>query len=482
MKKIIIVSALVLAFSGYAQKKQIVFDNVLDYSYKSPNNEESKLKISYYLDQSRKFNFIQSNTFGSTNDFAFFNNGRYLKIDALGFDRSLIVSDAIEYTFPKMKSIGDFFTSNIILESMNKKGNFMGLACDFYTIKSDAPEESNLATENVCLCIDSANKVKNLKALLPNANMDGLILAYGHVDYPGEEISLDAIRKVDIKIDFDFNEEYEKQEAAYNSYLKEIEEQDFSEVVDTLVTSDYDSYYDTYYNDPLCNNYEYFQELEEKTKNYVYKFTNLGCELSSLDSDYDGKPDMTREQAIQIAKKQSEVMVKQGVKAKVISKNEAKKLNTVFNKLFTDASAFTPEIIAEEIFVEETIAPEVWAGSEDLDYGFRNYDSNYKSMQIDMINLAVESEFNGDVSRFMPDYCSTLKENVPNFNNENLKKHVYNLVGQICDLYLYQNGGSVDYFGTIDSMRKSLLEIENMRGQLSKNDTKLLNEYLNSLD
>ncbi|RRJ90272.1 hypothetical protein EG240_09180 [Paenimyroides tangerinum] len=479
MKKIIIVSALVLAFSGYAQKKQIVFDNVLDYSYKSPNNEESKLKISYYLDQSRKFNFIQSNTFVSTNDFAFFNNGRYLKIDALGFDRSLIVNDAIEYTFPKMKSIGDFFKSNIVLESMNKKGNFMGLACDFYTIKSDAPEESNLATENVCLCIDSANKVKNLKALLPNANMDGLILAYGHVDYPGEEISLNAIRKVDIEVDFDFNEEYKKQETAYNLYLKEkeLEEHAFSTIEENVVTTDNDPYYDNYYNDPLCNNYEYFQELEENTKNYAYKFTNLGCDLSTLDSDYDRKPDMTREQAIQIAMKQSEVMVKQGQKSKIISKDEAKKLNKAFNKLYTDATAYVPKT-----YVEEAIPTETWATAEEVDYGYRSYSSDYKSMYIDNVSLAAETQLDNSIQNLMPNYCFELKQNVPNFQNENLKKHVYNLVGQICDLYLYQNGGSVDYFGTIDSMRKSLLEIENMRGELSKNDTKLLNEYLNSLD
>src|SRR5690606_5774224 len=104
-----------------------------------------------------------------------------------------------------MQTIGEFFTSNIVLEPMNKKGTFMGLSCEFYSIKSDAPSESNLASENTCLCVDTTNKVKNLKALLPNANIDGLILAYGHVDYPGEELSLDAMRKVDIKIDFDFN-------------------------------------------------------------------------------------------------------------------------------------------------------------------------------------------------------------------------------------------------------------------------------------
>lgn len=479
MKKIIIVSALVLAFSGYAQKKQIVFDNVLEYSYKSSNLDESQFKINYYLDTTRRYNLIEINSYGVNKDYSIFNNGKYLKINTIGFDRAITFSNENYYTLTRIFPIESFFNSNVVLESMNKKGNFMGLPCDFFTIKSDAPDESNLATENVCFCIDTTNKVKNLKALLPNANMDGLILAYGSVDYPGEEFSLNAIRKVDIKVDFDFNEEYKKQETAYNLYLKEKEEEEqvFATITDTVATTDYDPYYDNYYNDPLCNNYEYFQELEENTKNYAYKFTNLGCDLSSLDSDYDGKPDVTREQAIQIAKKQSEVMVKQGQKSKIISKDEAKKLNMIFNKLFADATSFVPEV-----YTEEVVSTDSWATTEEVDYGYRNYSSDYKSIQIENVSLAAETQLDNSIQNLIPNYCFELKQNVPNFQNENLKKHVYNLVGQICDLYLYQNGGSVDYFGTIDSMRKSLLEIENMRGELSKNDTKLLNEYLNSLD
>lgn len=477
MKKIIIISALVLAFSGYAQKNQIEFDNVLEYSYKSNNLDESQFKINYYLDKTRKYSLLEIDSYGVNKDYSILNNGKYLKIDNIGFDRVLTFSNENSYRFSTMLSIESFFNSNVVLESMNKKGNFMGLSCDFYTIKSDAPEESNLATGNVCFCIDTTNKVKNLKALLPNANIDGLILAYGNIDYPGEEFSLNAIRKVDINVDFDFNSEYKKQETAYNLYLKEREEEVFATATDSVPYIPYDSYYDNYYNDPLCNNYEYFQELEENTKNYAYKFTNLGCDLSTLDSDYDGEPDMTRAQAIQIAKKQSEVMIKQGQKSKIISKVEAKKLNKVFSKLFADATSFVPEVATEEV-----VATDAWASAEEVDYGYRNYSSDYKLMQIDTISLAAETQLDNSIQNYMPNYCFELKQNVPNFQNENLKKHVYNLVGQICDLYLYQNGGSVDYFGTIDAMRKSLLEIENMRGQLSKNDTKLLNEYLNSLD
>lgn len=480
MKKIIFVSALVLAFSGYAQKNQIEFDNVLEYSYKSNNLDESQFKINYYLDATRKYNLLEIDSYGINKDYSVFNNGKYLKINNIGFDRVLTISNDNYYYFTRKLSIENFFNSNIVLESMNKKGNFMGLPCDFYAIKTDATEENYLTLENACFCIDTTNKVKNLKALLPNANIDGLILAYGSVDYPGEEFSLNTIRKVNIKVDFNFNSEYEKQETAYKLFLKEKEEVfPTDSVTDSVSISAFDSYYNNYYNDPLCNNYEYFQELGENTKSYAYKFTNLGCDLSSLDSDYDGKPDMTRKQAIQIARKQSEVMVKQGRKTKIISKDEAKKLNKAFNKLFADATSFVPEV-----YTDEVIPTDVWDSVEEVevDYGYRNYSSDYKLIQIDNVSLAAENQLDNSVQNYMPDYCFELKQNVPNFKNENLKKHVYNLVGQICDLYLYQNGGSVDYFGTIDSMRKSLLEIENMRGELSKNDTKLLNEYLNSLD
>ena len=485
MKKIIYFSVLMLTFAGYSQKNQITFDNLLEYSLKT-NSSEKELndvyKIKMYTSSQDKILLFESGDFSYSNTYSFLKEGKYLTVNFISFDGTVNLPTDNTYISSKDSNMSTFFNTDIVLENMNKKGEFKGRFCNYYSLKVTENSNGNdfLQLENTCLCIDEKSKIKNLKMLLPNASIDGLIVAYGHVDYPGEEFSLNEIKKTDIKVNFDFDEGYKISLENFAKYQEENEYESQYYAADTAVVAT-DSYYNNYYNDPLCNGYEYFQDLDENTRNYVLKFYSLGCDLSLSDSDYDSKPDLTRDQAIQIAKKQSQLMTKQGQKNKVISKNQAKLLTKAFEKMYKEAEAYVPVQNVEEV-TDYTEDSSDWAVEAVADYGYRNYSSDYKSMKIDVVNLEVESEYNGDVSSYMPNYCSDLKQNLPNFNNQDLKKHVYNLVGQICDLYLYQNGGSVDYFVTIDSMRKSLLEIENMRSKLSNYDIKLLNDYLNALD
>src|SRR5690606_6607950 len=112
----------------------------------------------------------------------------------------------------------------------------------------------------------------------------------------------------------------------------------------------------------------------------------------------------------------------------------------------------------------------------------RDWSSDVCSSDLDEVSLAYDILEAESLKENAPDYCEGLKNKIPAFQNTELQKHVYNLTGQICDLYLYNNGGYVDYTGTINSMRKSYLEIEKLRDSLSKKDQKLLLEFLKSLD
>ena len=484
MKRIIYVSTLFLSLVGYAQKPQINFDNILEYNLKSSSGTDELndfFKVKMYQSISDKVLLFEA---GDKNlkTYSILKDGKYLTVGAISLDRTINLPSESLYLLEKDTRISNFFNSEIVLEKIHLKGEYNGRACDFYKFIVDVNATNNdfLPVENTCLCVDENSNVKNLKALFPNANIDGLILSYAHLEHKGEEFSLIETKKTNIKIDFDFDENYKLSLENYTKYKEEFETENQYYATDTVAAVS-DSYYNNYYNDPLCNGYQYFDDLDENTRNYALKFYNLGCDLATTDSDYDSKSDLTREQAIQIAKKQSEVMIKQGQKSKLISKEQTKLLAKAFEKLYKEAEAFVPVEYVEE-GVDYTGDSSDWAVESVVDYGYRNYSSDYKSMQIDVVNLAAESQFDEVIKNYMPDYCSDLKNNIPNFSNQDLKTHVYNLVGQICDLYLYQNGGSVDYFVTIDSMRKSLLEIDNMRNKLSKNDIKLLNEYLNSLD
>jgi len=275
-------------------------------------------------------------------------------------------------------------------------------------------------------------------------------------------------------------------EDGFTAYLAENLEAEVAYDTDAVaaVSDDYDSYYFNYYEDPLCNNYIYFEDLSIQSREFAYSFKDIGCSLKNIDSDYDGNLDLTREQAISIFKKQTQAIIKQAKKAKILNKAETKALTESFDKLFKDASAFV--LKKEEVYATNYTSEyitEDYADTYLQDYSdFRKYESEYNKIDVQTISLSAESDYDDSIKNYMPDYCSNLKQGIPNFKNQVLKTHVYNLVGQICDLYLYQNGGYVDYFTTIDSMRKSLLEIENLRAELSKSDAKMLTEYLNSLD
>lgn len=486
MKKILYVSALFVAISGYAQKNQIKFDNLLQYSFKSSEREISdyeSFKTNVYFSSTKKASLFEFNSNYQSNSMAIVKGGKMISIASIGLDRIIKTPNAASYTFPTMQSTGETLGGNANFVSMNKKGNFNGISCDYYTLTSQDVSEASYSDNQVCFCVDTTNKTKNLKAIFPNSNIDGLVLAYGNSENLNDHISLDAIKKVDLSIDFDFDSEYKKLENEYTEYLAQFEE---TEVDTAYATTDVPVIaYDDYYNDPLCNNYEYFNEVEEKAKSLAYQFKDIACSLKNADSDYDGTPDMERKQAIVIAKKQAEAFIKQAKKEKVLSKAESKSLNNAFEKMFEAADKYVPTKTNDEGYVN-TYPAEVdsvaWDAAAYPSEAYTKYVSNYKMSSIEPISLAAESQIDANISEYMPNYCAELKANIPEFKNATLKKHVYNLVGQICDLYLYQNGGEVAYFVTIDSMRKSLLEIENLRGELSKSDAKLLKEYLNSLD
>lgn len=485
MKKIIYVSALILAWSGYAQKSQIKFDNQLQYSLKYGGNEVSESEsysINIYYSSTKKVslfeysNYYQNNSFGMTKD------GKMLKIRSVGLDRA--IKTAEDYSFPTMESTSKFLGSEISFVSMNKKGIFNGIKCDYYSVNIPTDIDVSYIDSEACFCIDTTNKLQNLKSIFPKSNIDGLILAYGNVNDENNIISLDAINKVNIPIAIDFDEEYSNSENRYKNYLKQFDDIPYSDstdyAIDTISPMDYDSYY----YDPLCNNSDYFQGLEDKTISFSYQFKDIGCSLKSMDIDYDGVPELNRNEVIEIAQQQAKAIIKQAKKSKVLSKKEAKGLEAAFDKMFDAANkydakerSYTVSEIDYTDAAEAVTDPVTW--DEPI---YSSYQSNYKNSDIQTVSLAAESQYNVGIENNMPTYCSELKARIPNFKDQDLKKHVYNLVGQICDLYLYQNGGDVAYIETIDSMRKSLLEIENKRADLNKNDAKLLKEYLNSLD
>ena len=175
-------------------------------------------------------------------------------------------------------------------------------------------------------------------------------------------------------------------------------------------------------------------------------------------------------------------LVKQFKKNKLANKSEVKELNNLFKTYFDDAKKFKLTEVSTD-YDEAAVAVDsaVAATEVSLAEYYDPYTSAYKTTDISKIDLAIDNPDVQDFMKVAPEHCKNLKAKIPTFTDKDLGNLVYNYVGQVCDLYIYQSG-SVGLSGTIDAMRKSILEINNKYDKLKKEDKDKLTTFLNSLD
>ena len=128
------------------------------------------------------------------------------------------------------------------------------------------------------------------------------------------------------------------------------------------------------------------------------------------------------------------------------------------------------------------VVDSAYAVDADVEY-YQPYESTYKQ-KIDYkdIDLAISNEYNKGQMVSGPKFCTKLNE-IPDFENKDIKKHLYNYLGQTCDLYLAENRNhSVAVKITVDQVRHEALYLMEIRDKLSKKDQKQLDKFLNKLD
>lgn len=121
---------------------------------------------------------------------------------------------------------------------------------------------------------------------------------------------------------------------------------------------------------------------------------------------------------------------------------------------------------------------------EEEDYFHLPYKSEYKQIILEgKPELAiVEHSNNEKLMGSIPKFCAKIEEQISLFENTELKNALYHFLGQTCDLYLYPNTYNVAYKETLDYLRKSILEIEKLKPNLSKKDQENLYKLLENLD
>ena len=120
----------------------------------------------------------------------------------------------------------------------------------------------------------------------------------------------------------------------------------------------------------------------------------------------------------------------------------------------------------------------------DVDYyKIPDYISNYKKGDPQMANLSIDNPDSKKLFNGIPKHCVNIEKELPVFENKDIKKHLKNYVGQMCDMYLTQSEAeTVDEKGTLDEIRREVLYLINVKEKLSEKDKKKLDKYLDNLD
>ncbi|MDR2205326.1 MAG: hypothetical protein LBE36_04130 [Flavobacteriaceae bacterium] len=114
---------------------------------------------------------------------------------------------------------------------------------------------------------------------------------------------------------------------------------------------------------------------------------------------------------------------------------------------------------------------------------YNEYVSEYKNDPNGEGSLAIDNMLSSDLWKIIPEHCRNIDDNLPEFQNKELKKHLKNYVGQMCDMYLTQSDeNNVAIKNTLDEIRREVLYLNENQDKLNESDKKKLKEYLDGLD
>lgn len=434
--------------------------------YLAKDNSKVSL-LSFYTTENTGYGSSESNTIVSNNWF--------LPITVSG-----ISGEVSTNTYSAFKLLGEGKT----IAKLNRKGAFGTFNCQYYAVLSEGQTIED-ETGYTCLCIDEANKINNASILFPQSKLKGLVVS---VEPDGRDLKViyDKQETTALKFNLDIAkeisaiEEYQTQNATDTVYAEEEAVTEYVEANEV-------------YNDPLYSvQYEYGDDYDYAIYQYLSAVNGITSSALYNAKEYNAEGTLNRDQIVKFYDKETKSLIKNLASTKLINSDQKKLITNLVKEQNKRIKRFKPgEIVEETAYAVDSVAYATDAAADtayattdaaDLYAYYTKYESSYHNENIDEVSLAFDGLYDEQLKENAPKYCDDLQNKVPDFQNKTLKKHVHNYAGQICDLYLYNNGGNVGYFETINSMRKSLLEIENLRKDLSQKDQKLLLEFLKSLD
>ena len=463
MKKLFFTFGLFVVSLAFGQMETVKFDRKLVYEQEVTNGKKARRildelgALEYYHSSSYgllRINPKEENSIGSYYMLFGKKSPFWAMIDAV--DRTIAMSPlGMEDV-----SIKADFTKT------NKKGKVGGVSCNYY---EGALVGKGKAVMEVC--VDETSSYDNFSKVFSGNTKKGLILSAA-IEEGNDKIIINLTKNEPLNLSMTLDtQQIEKGFVEREKKAVAIAEAGGEEEHDCSVI---DASEEGYAVDPLLNVYSTNAYKNNGLDNVAlfYQITAFGAE------DYTSGEG--RKKTIALLKLNYKSILKNHLKTKHISKEEYKKMVKFFKEYVKEVEAFDPEK-APKIEGATALEPEEFEAEA---REFPKYKSAYKTMHMEKKpNLALDDALRSEnLKQAIPQFCNDIYGQVSVFENEELKKQLLHFMGQTCDLYLYPKVDNVYYDGTLDALRRSVLEIEKLRPSLSKKDLKNLRTLIENLD
>ena len=356
----------------------------------------------------------------------------------------------------------------------NNKGKVGGVSCNYYD--GVLSEEEKIIME---VCVDETSSYDNFSKVFSGNTKKGLILSIS-IKEKGDKVTFNLAKNEPLNLSMTLDtQQIEKGFVEREKKAEAIETAEAVAAGEEHDCSGIDASEEGYAVDPLLNVYSTNAYKNNGLDNVAlfYQIVAFG------DNEEDYKLGEDRKKTIALLKLNYKPILKNHLKTKYISREEYKKLMKFFKEYVKEVEAFDPEKAPkiEEATEVRALEPEEFEAEA---REFPKYNSAYKTMHMEKkpnlaLDVALKSE---NLKQAIPQFCSDIYGQVSVFENEELKKQLLHFMGQTCDLYLYPKVDNVYYDGTLDALRRSVLEIEKLRPSLSKKDLKNLRTLIENLD
>jgi hypothetical protein len=472
MKKLFFTFGLFVVSLVFGQMETVKFDRKLVYEQDAANGKEARR----ILDELGTLEYYHSSSYGmlrikpKMEDYPYAIGSYYVFFGKKSPFWTTI--DPVDKTIAMSPLSIEDVDIKVDFTKTNNKGKVGGVSCNYYD--GVLSEEEKIIME---VCVDETSSYDNFSKVFSGNTKKGLILSISIKEKENDKIVFNLTKNEPLNLSMTLDTqqieksfvEIEKKAAAIAEARGE-EEHNCSGV---------DVSEEDYISDPLLDVYSTNAYKNNGLDNVAlfYQIVAFGAN----EEDYTSGEG--RKKAIALLKLNYKSILKNHLKTKLISKEEYKKLMKFFQEYVKEVEAFDPEKAPkiEDVTEVRALEPEEFEAEA---REFPKYNSAYKTMHMEKKpNLALDDALRSEnLKQAIPQFCSDIYGQVSAFENEELKKQLLHFMGQTCDLYLYPKVDNVYYDGTLDALRRSVLEIEKLRPSLSKKDLKNLRTLIENLD